>query len=206
MLVNIEQRKDTIPYQSILLATFCGVAAALLALSYYVTQPVIEQRLAEDQNALLTQVLDGQPFANNVFAEGHEVVSGEQAYQVYPVKNEAGELTHYVVSGGEDGYSGEIRYLMGVDTQGSITGVRILSHSETPGLGDKIELQKSDWVLSFNQRSLANTPVWGVKKDGGDFDQFSGATITPRSVVRGIHKAMLALDEDLAKDKESHNE
>jgi electron transport complex protein RnfG len=202
MLANLEKRKNSVSYQSVLLATFSGVAAALLAVSHYVTQPVIELRLEEDQNAMLEQVLNGQAFANKVFDEAWHTEFAGLRYQIAPVKNQQGRETHYVVSSGEEGYSGEIRYLMGVDRLGNITGVRILSHTETPGLGDKIELAKSDWVLSFNGRSLSNTPLWAVKKDGGDFDQFSGATITPRAVVRGIHKALLALE----KDKESRDE
>ena len=76
---------------------------------------------------------------------------------------------------------------------GSIAGVRIIQHTETPGLGDKIETKKSDWVYAFNNLSLHNpeTSAWGVKKDGGIFDQFTGATITPRVVVKSIHNALL---------------
>ena len=199
---KIEEWKEDIPYQSVLLAVICGLAAALLAIAQFYTKPVIALRVAEDQNALLTQVLAGQSFSNDVFAEGKEIKLDGRTYQLYDVRGSQGELTHYVIRGSEEGYSGAIQYLIGVDTRGVIQGVRILSHSETPGLGDKIELEKSDWVLSFNQRSLKNTPIWAVKKDGGDFDQFSGATITPRSVVRGVHKAMLALEQE----KEVHDE
>ncbi|PWI34197.1 electron transport complex subunit RsxG [Vibrio albus] len=206
-MTKIEEWKDNISYQSISLALFCGVAAGLLAAVYFYTKPVIELRVAEDQNALLTQVLAGEPFTNDVFAQGQDITLEGQVYQIFSVQGENGALTHYVVRGTEEGYSGAIQYLIGVDTRGVITGVRILSHTETPGLGDKIELAKSDWVLSFDGRSLENTPLWAVKKDGGDFDQFSGATITPRSVVRGIHKAMLALKQASAEeDKESRDE
>jgi len=79
------------------------------------------------------------------------------------------------------GYAGPIALILGLDIQGKILGVRVLAHTETPGLGDRIEIQRDDWILSFNGRSLGNPPAerWAVKKDGGDFDQFSGATITP---------------------------
>lgn len=199
MMLSIEKWKEQIPYQSALLSVCAGVAAALLVIVQAVTAPVIELRVEEDQNALLKEVLNGKPFANQVFDDGKTVVLEDREYQIYQVKNVQGLTTHYVISGGEEGYSGVIRFLIGVDTLGNIEGVRILSHTETPGLGDKIELAKSDWVLSFGKRSLANTPVWKVKKDGGDFDQFSGATITPRSVVRGVHKALLALESEREK-------
>ena len=81
---------------------------------------------------------------------------------------------------------------MGLDSNGEILGVRVISHTETPGLGDKIEIKKSKWILSFNGKSLDNVTYseWNVKKDGGIFDQFSGATITPRKVVLAIKRGL----------------
>ncbi|MEA3303546.1 MAG: electron transport complex subunit RsxG, partial [Pseudomonadota bacterium] len=90
-----------------------------------------------------------------------------------------------------NGYAGPILMLVAIDGKGTLKGVRIVSHSETPGLGDKVELERSDWVLGFNEKSLTN-PVesqWKVKKDGGVFDQFTGATITPRAIVNSVRKA-----------------
>ncbi len=200
ILAKMDTWKETVPYQSIILALFCGVAAALLAVTQFYTQPVIAKRIAEDQNALLEQVLAGESFANDVFSEGQNITLDKHVYQIYPVRNQSGALTHHVIRGSQEGYSGPITFLIGVNTKGVITGVRVLSHTETPGLGDHIELAKSDWILSFNQHSLANTPLWGVKKDGGTFDQFTGATITPRAVVKGVHHALLALAKLEAKE------
>jgi electron transport complex protein RnfG len=92
-----------------------------------------------------------------------------------------------------NGYSGKIKLLVAINPQGSLLGVRVLSHKETAGLGDAIEKNKSDWIDSFNHRSLINTPerAWQVKRDGGDFDQFTGATITPRAVVKAVHNSLL---------------
>lgn len=91
-----------------------------------------------------------------------------------------------------NGYSGAIKMLVAVRADGSLGGVRITSHKETPGLGDKIELAKDDWVLDFAGKSLGNPREshWKVRKDGGDFDQFTGATITPRAVVRAVYNAL----------------
>jgi len=91
-----------------------------------------------------------------------------------------------------DGYSGEIKLIIGVNADGSIAGVRTLAHNETPGLGDKVDLKKSDWILGFNGHSLSkpNPEGWAVKKDGGEFDQFTGATITPRAVVHQVKRAL----------------
>ncbi|MDT8399257.1 MAG: electron transport complex subunit RsxG [Pseudomonadales bacterium] len=97
-----------------------------------------------------------------------------------------------------DGYSGDIVMLVGIDAAARITGVRVISHRETPGLGDKVDLRVSEWILGFDGKSLQNPPVtkWLVKKDGGDFDQFTGATITPRAVVNGVRKALLFFSEN----------
>ena len=99
-----------------------------------------------------------------------------------------------------DGYSGSIRLLVGVQADGRLAGVRTLQHRETPGLGDKIELAKSQWVRSFDGTSLSDPDEagWAVKKDGGQFDQFAGATITPRAVVKAVHKALQYFDKHKA--------
>ena len=91
-----------------------------------------------------------------------------------------------------DGYSGDIRALVGVRRDGSVAGVRVVAHRETPGLGDKVDLRKSDWILDFNERNLENPALsgWNVEKDGGVFDQFTGATVTPRAVILATRRAL----------------
>jgi len=91
-----------------------------------------------------------------------------------------------------DGYSGSIKLLVAIKANGELLGVRAVSHHETPGLGDAIDTNKSDWVYAFNGRSLANLNAkhWRVKRDGGEFDQFTGATITPRAVVKAVLKTL----------------
>ena len=95
-----------------------------------------------------------------------------------------------------DGYSGTIGLLIGIMADGTLSGVRVIQHKETPGLGDQIELAKSRWITSFNGKSLTHPTEtgWAVKKDQGDFDQFAGATITPRAVVTAVHKALQYFD------------
>lgn len=91
-----------------------------------------------------------------------------------------------------NGYNGNISLLAGIRDDGRLTGVRVTTHKETPGLGDGIEAEKSDWILAFNDRSLQNPEQhgWAVKRDGGEFDQFTGATITPRAIVDAVHAAL----------------
>ncbi len=97
-----------------------------------------------------------------------------------------------------DGYSGDIHLLVGIALTGEILGVRVTGHKETPGLGDAVEVKKSDWILSFDGRSLKNPePLqWNVRKNGGVFDQFTGATITPRAVVRAVEEALTYFEEN----------
>jgi electron transport complex protein RnfG len=92
-----------------------------------------------------------------------------------------------------DGYSGTIRLLVGINLDGSLSGVRTLAHRETPGLGDKIEAERNDWILGFDGKSLDNPSLasWQVKRDGGAFDQFTGATITPRAVVKAVRNSLI---------------
>lgn len=96
-----------------------------------------------------------------------------------------------------NGYSGPIHILVGIYYDGSIAGVRVVKHRETPGLGDAVESQRSDWILGFSGKSLDDpvTKKWKVKRDGGDFDQFTGATITPRAVVKAVHSALIYFQE-----------
>ena len=97
-----------------------------------------------------------------------------------------------------DGYSGDISMIIGINFDGTIAGVRVVDHHETPGLGDKVDLKESDWILSFNGKSLTNPTAdrWKVRKEGGDFDQFTGATITPRAVISQLVNALEYFNRD----------
>jgi electron transport complex protein RnfG len=99
------------------------------------------------------------------------------------------------------GYNGDIHLLAGINAEGNLRGVRVTSHRETPGLGDGIELEKSDWVTGFNGKSLDNPQrdKWAVRRDGGEFDQFTGATIPPRAVVAAVQKALNYFEENREK-------
>lgn len=90
------------------------------------------------------------------------------------------------------GYSGKIYLLVAVNENGTVAGVRAVKHNETPGLGDAIEAVKSDWILGFDGKSLLNPVVdfWKVKRDGGEFDQITGATITPRAIVKAVKNTL----------------
>jgi len=123
--------------------------------------------------------------AESYFPNGQEVIAYRARLQGEP---QAVVLKFNAVNG----YNGNITLLAGINSDGSLRGVRIISHKETPGLGDAIETEKSDWALSFSGKSLSNPEPdkWAVKRDGGKFDQFTGATITPRAVVDAVRLAL----------------
>lgn len=170
------------------------VAAALLAIVYVQTKPLIIANQRAAQIAALTQVMPASYFDDELLQHAFVLPHAEQLHQATDTLAYAAMLNDKingwvlpVVS--PDGYSGAIQLLVGIDAHGSVTGVRITSHKETPGLGDKVDYQKSHWVDDFIGASLSSH-TWAVKKDQGDFDQFTGATITPRAVVNAVHLAL----------------
>jgi len=183
------------------LAIIAAVCTALVAATYQLTHA----RIASNEQAWLEQSL--QPALSGVFFDSgvseslltipapHELPGSEDAlvYRVYSGETPVAAL--FVVSA-RDGYAGAIRLLVGIDINGAITGVDVLAHRETPGLGDRIETGKSDWVAQFENRSLRN-PVadgWKIKRDGGDFDQLTGASVTPRAVVKAVKETLQYFD------------
>ena len=166
-----------------LLGLFACVAAALLALGNAATEGAIAQRHAEDLAASIGQVVPAALRDNDLLTDTVEVL-GTTVYRARVKGMLSGAA--WRVTG--QGYGGEIGLIMAVDPKGEILGVRVLNHAETPGLGDKIEAAKDDWITRFTGRRLGDPSEaqWGVKKDGGLFDQFSGATITPRAVVAAV--------------------
>jgi len=175
-------------YHGALLGGFAMLAAALLILGNISTRNAIAERQKEDVLASLSQVI-AEDLHDNDLLKDTLILDGPDHRPVTIYQSiKSGKVTAVAYSMTGQGYAGEIKILMSVKRNSEIGGVRILSHAETPGLGDKIELNKSQWVLNFNGRSFDKLPAsdWKVKKDGGVFDQFSGATITPRGVVKAV--------------------
>jgi Na+-translocating ferredoxin:NAD+ oxidoreductase subunit G len=199
--MNLKQLKARVSYQTILLAVYALIASALLGVADLNTRDVIKLRQEEDLKASLVQVVPAELFDNDLVKDAvtvpadSDLNTGETL--VYRARKR-GEITAAAFQlTAPDGYSGDIKMIMGLNRNGEVLGVRVIAHAETPGLGDKIEVSKSDWILNFNGRSIHNLTVkeWAVKKDGGIFDQFSGATITPRAVVKTIYKGLLFFDK-----------
>ena len=174
------------------------VGTALLSWVSSLTGPRIAEQERKQLLLQLGQVLPATAF-NNAMHEDYTDVEdanafpGRQVVRVYRARLDSTPVAAVMRLSAPDGYNGRIDLLAGIYAGGKISGVRVLGHSETPGLGDGIELQRSDWILSFDDKSLQN-PIdsgWAVKRDGGTFDQFTGATITPRAVVRAVHRALI---------------
>ena len=187
--MSFEALKKKTIYHAIMLGGFALAASGMLASGAIVTGPEIELRLQEDLTRSLSQVVPTKLHDNQLLDNVVELKNDkDEVVKVYraTMQGEVQALAYQMYN--DEGYSGRILIVMGVKADGEVLGVRVLAHAETPGLGDKIEIQKDDWILGFDGLSLANTPLkdWAVKKDGGKFDQFSGATITPRSVVKSV--------------------
>lgn len=183
------------------LALIAAVCTALVAATFQVTA----ERIAANEKALLEQSL--LPVLAGVFYDSalgdsrlvipppHELPGNDAAviYRVYAGQQAAAAL--FAVTA-RDGFSGAIRILVGVDVAGKVTGIRILEHRETPGLGDKIDVTRSNWVYQFDGRSIGD-PVfsgWAIRGDGGEFDQLTGASVTPRAVIKAMRDTLIYFD------------
>jgi electron transport complex protein RnfG len=183
------------------LAAAAVVAVALVSLVHDRAQPSIEASRRARQLAELTAVLgdvayDNDPLADTVVLHDPELLGSEQPLTAHRVRRAGATVAVLLNVVAPDGYAGPIRLLVAVDAAGRVLGVRVLEHRETPGLGDVIESRRSDWLRGFDGRSLADPPRgrWEVRRDGGDFDQFTGATVTPRAVVRAVRKALVHVE------------
>lgn len=186
---------------AVVLSAFSVTGVALVA----VTHQLMDGRIAENQRVAMQTKLksiipDGQfdndPLEDLVQVSARDLL-GAESTRVYRVRK-AGEPTAVILDTVvPDGYAGPIQLLVSVLRDGTIGGVRVLLHHETPGLGDKMEERKSDWVLRFDGKSLSDpTPErWAVKRDGGEFDQFTGATITPRAIVHGVKNTLIYVQQ-----------
>ncbi|MEX0605164.1 electron transport complex subunit RsxG [Marinobacter sp.] len=189
--------RQSIARNAIGLGIFAVITAGVIAITQVVTAERIADQIRRAEAAALFEIIPEQQHDNDLLADTVELAPDPRLGNKEPVDawvaREAGEPAGIIIPVvANDGYSGDIRLLVGVAPDGTVLGVRVTAHRETPGLGDKIELRKSDWVLSFNGRSLGDPEPnrWAVSKDGGVFDQFTGATITPRAVVKAVRQTL----------------
>jgi len=190
--------KQTIAKNGLILGLFAVITSGLIALTYFGTQEQIEQQRQQTLLAILDELVSRDSYDNNMAQDCVLVTS--QAYlgtatpqHIYRATLAGEPVAAVIETTAPNGYSGRIELVVGVTKDATVSGVRVIEHKETPGLGDKIDLRISDWVLGFNGQQLteANASNWAVRKDGGQFDQFTGATITPRAVVNAVKNTLV---------------
>lgn len=187
---------NTIQRASMTLAICVLIAVTALSMTHQLTK----DRIALTQHQWLTKnlkaVLPVGPYDNDPLLSMHTIeaaaLAGDQAVKVYPVYKDQKPYAAVLTIVAPDGYNGGIKILLGLTADGSIIGARVTDHNETPGLGDDLELKRSNWINDFSYKSLEGTTSknWNVRKEGGSFDAFTGATITPRAVVHAIFRAL----------------
>ena len=188
----LQRWRVRVEYQGLSLALICALVALLLLLGNQLTHGQIAAQQEADRLAVLRQVMPPRLYDNNPLSDAFTVQDAELgSVEVFPARK-GDHLVAVAFQVSNIGYGGPILHLIALSREGQILGVRVLNHKETPGLADKIEVSRSDWIKAFDGLSLANTPLerWKVKKDGGQFDQFAGATITPRAVVKSVLQAL----------------
>ena len=196
---------DTPPIwaSGVILAVLAAICTALVAITHSTTAP----RIAANAQAYLEQslqpVLEGLEYDGKlsestlVIASPHDL-PGTEPVTVYRVYADGAPVAALFIVTAKDGFTGPIKLLVGIDASGAVSGVRVLEHRETPGLGDLIEASKSDWIEQFRNRSLVNPDrnLWAIKRDGGVYDQLTGASITPRSVIKAIKQTLLYFEKN----------
>ncbi len=183
---------------TVVLGGFAVLGTGLVAL----TERNTRERIAANERAFTLRSLneivppgqrDNDLFTDIIQVSDPELLGTPEPVTVYRARKDGQPVAAILRVVAPKGYSGPIKLLVGVRNDGTVAGVRVVSHRETPGLGDGIEAQRSDWILGFSGRSLGDPPeaAWTVRRDGGDFDQFTGATITPRAVTRAVRDALI---------------
>lgn len=186
---------------SLLLGIIALLGTLLLAGVNNLTKDRIVQQDRQRILQQLNEIVPVESYNNELLSDVIEVnkpgVFGSAIpVTIYRARMDGEPAAVMLITTAPDGYNGNIRLLVGIRYDGTVLGVRVITHKETPGLGDPIEIEKSEWVRSFNLTTLQNpdTQGWAVKRDGGQFDQFTGATISPRAVVKAVHIALLYFD------------
>jgi len=183
---------------AIFLFLFAVIGSGLVAFTFDSTA----ERIADNQRKALLKSLnelvpsdryDNDIFSDTLYVHSSELLGTDEPVPVYRARKKGWPVAAVLAAVAPGGYNGAIRLLVAVNLDGSLAGVRVVQHRETPGLGDAVETERSDWILGFKGKSLTDPAKhrWKVKRDGGIFDQFTGATITPRAVVKAVHKALL---------------
>ena len=189
--------KQAINSNAKLLAIFAIVCTLVVSVISELTKPRIAKQEQAQLLKTLHAIIDENSINNDLYQDcaliTDPLLGPDETQTAYLGRFDGQPVAAAITTTAPDGYNGKIHLLVALSYDGVVTGVRTLKHNETPGLGDKIELKRSDWITSFNGKSIekASDSRWNVKKDGGMFDQFTGATITPRAVVQAVKNTNL---------------
>jgi len=198
MAMAIRMNYRQIIITTVILLLFAVIGTALVSYTFDNTR----ERIAANERATLLRKLhrlilpeqhDNVLLDDAIAVHDENLLGTDEPVMVYRALKDGKPVALVIAAIAPDGYSGSIKLLVGINTDGTLSGVRAVAHRETPGLGDAIDEQRSDWIQQFNGASLEKPPLdrWKVRKDGGDFDQLTGATITPRAVVQAVRNALL---------------
>ena len=198
--------QHTMTKNGLILAVFAIITTGLIAVTFFGTKNQIALQQQQKLLSILNAVIDENSYDNIIqldcaLVTSAELLGSNQPQHIYRATKQGQAVAAAIETTAPDGYSGKIQLVVGITSSqagsATVTGVRVLEHKETPGLGDKVDLRISNWVLDFNDQSYSEEIAtnWAVKKDGGQFDQFTGATITPRAVVSAVK---LSIDYYLA--------
>ena len=200
-------KKNKIVGRTVLVMIIFGIIfSTILEFVHNKTNPIILKSEAEAKERLLLQVISKDLYNNDLINSFIDIKPNRRLKNMEMIKGYVArnnnEVTAVILeTRAPDGYSGEIKILVGIDKNGNILGTRVIKHQETPGLGDYIDIAKSNWIKIFTFSSLENTSQseWAVKKDQGKFDYISGATITARAVIKAINEALNYFKENKLK-------
>ncbi len=191
---------QTMRRHGVTLAVFGALMTGMTAVVNMLTKPTIEHQALLQQKNLFDEVIPSDVYDNNMQSECYNVtddaLGSAGPHRLYLARKEGQPVAAAIETTAPDGYSGAIQLLVAADFHGKVYGTRVLEQHETPGLGDKIEVRVSDWIKSFAGKVISgpDDARWAVKKDGGMYDQFTGATITPRAVVRSVKRTALFIE------------
>ncbi len=194
--------KDSIKSNGLALAGFAAVCTLLVALVNHFTKDTIKEQEQRVLLQTLNAVLPASKYDNELNKDcilvTHPSLGNDKPHQLFRATKNGIPVAGVIATTAPDGYTGSIELMAAIGVDGVISGVQVLKHRETPGLGDKIDERKSDWIKSFNGLRVKgkNDKRWAVKKDDGMFDQFTGATITPRAVVKSVKRTALYFAEN----------
>ena len=182
---------------------FAALGAALVGLTFNQTIDDIKYNeklflLKKLNNIIPAESYNNDLLLDTITIQPSRLLNTKQVTQAYRARKDNNNVAVVFTSIAPNGYNGSIRLLVGINVNGQLAGVRVVKHQETPGLGDVVSISHSDWILGFDNKSLSNpdSKHWKVKRDGGIFDQFTGATITPRAVVNAVHDALLYYEKN----------